>query len=452
MFQQICQCSKITTHEGLRSWLNHLTCHRQQQLAGTGEGRVHLDIGPPSHPHVSEKAPASPDSSYARTDTFSQGIYGAPICGSVSRIALFMLCFFSPKLINTDAKHGLIKHCSSAYPQFIVICHTLVTQCSPLPSPGRCELFSRPQRGSDLLHFDPVTQEQSLTRIFVLLTFSNCTSLSLLGHHDLATDLSLTTTTTTMSNCLPLPVALGVLMIDAVIEVGFIGSMIGFLHDRAGEFFTIYDNGTGPFDLHGKPENLLVNQGHTSNGAAGTALILVGVLGFLAISYDKRRFRGECLPVQCDDQEDRNLTAVQTQATKHSGIFVFWVVMSVLSAMLTLAALIYTFVLCAQSDNQSIDVTVAAAYPEPKMYPLDNWTPDNWFAAVLDLPLAHDSDRRTIRNHLRLIRGWKFNLISLFMLGLVVAALAMWDLMGGRRWRQGDSKEKFRYSTPPPHY
>ncbi|OCT51750.1 hypothetical protein CLCR_09023 [Cladophialophora carrionii] len=230
-----------------------------------------------------------------------------------------------------------------------------------------------------------------------------------------------------MSNYLPLYAAMSVLMVDAVIEVAFVGSMVGFLHDRAGKFFTI-NAPNGAFDLHGKPVGLLADQGHTSNGAAGTALVLVGWLGLLTIWYERRRAR-------------------KTQTTSHSGIFIFWVVMTVLSAMLTLAALIYTFVLTAQTDDQSINLTVAAANAEPLMYPLDEWTPENWFVAVLALPLAHDSDRSKISNNLRLMRGWRWNLIPLFILGLVVASLAVWELMSSRRWRQGDSKEKFRGST-----
>lgn len=117
--------------------------------------------------------------------------------------------------------------------------------------------------------------------------------------------------------------------------------------------------------------------------------------------------------------------------------------------MLTLAALIYTFVLTNNHDNQSIDLTVAAANPEPLMYPLEEWTPENWFVAVLDLPLALPSDRRKIRQELRIMRGWRWNLIPLFILGLIVATLAVLQLVGGQRWRrQGDSKEKFRDSVP----
>lgn len=93
---------------------------------------------------------------------------------------------------------------------------------------------------------------------------------------------------------LPLLVAITVLSIDAVIEVGMVGAMVGFLHDRAGKFFTI-DAPSGSFDLHGKPAGLLVDQGHTSNGAAGTAFVLVGWLGYLVIFYERRRARRVCI-------------------------------------------------------------------------------------------------------------------------------------------------------------
>ncbi|KAK4938853.1 hypothetical protein LTR10_020759 [Elasticomyces elasticus] len=222
----------------------------------------------------------------------------------------------------------------------------------------------------------------------------------------------------------PLYVALALLMLDGLIEVGMVGSMVGFLHARAGKFFTV-NAPTGAFNLHGKPAGIMVNQGHTSNGAAGTAVVLVGIIGLLVIWYEKRRAR-------------------QTQTTGHSKVFIFWVVMTFVSAGLTLSALVYTFVVTAQTNNQLIDLSVAEANPDPKMYPLDQWTPENWFIAVLKLPLANDSDRNTIRYHLDLMRGWRWNLIPLFILGLAAAMTALWELINGRRWIQGESREKLR--------
>ncbi|KAK5214775.1 hypothetical protein LTR72_012102 [Exophiala xenobiotica] len=214
-------------------------------------------------------------------------------------------------------------------------------------------------------------------------------------------------------------IILPILIVDGLLEVGMIGEMVGFLHDRAGKFFTI-NASSDPFDIHGKPKNLLVDQGHTSNGAAGTAVILIGLGGFMTLWLEKRR--------AC-----------------HSAIFIFWVVMTWLSATLTLSALIYVNVVVAQTDNQSIELSVAEAHPDPQRYPLDKWTPDNWFKALLALPLAHDGDRGTLRYHLRLISG-RWNLIPLFVVGAAVALLATSELVRERRWTTGESREKLRHS------
>lgn len=95
--------------------------------------------------------------------------------------------------------------------------------------------------------------------------------------------------------------------------------------------------------------------------------------------------------------------------------------------------MIAVFVLHNQSSGQTIDLAVAAANPEPAMYPLDQWTPDNWFDAVLKLPLANQSDRNTINNFMPVIRGTAWNLIPLFLLSLPVAGLAVRELFVGRR-------------------
>jgi hypothetical protein len=79
-------------------------------------------------------------------------------------------------------------------------------------------------------------------------------------------------------------VALAALMIDAVIEVGLIGTTVHYLH-MDGPYEIAGPN--GPIILLGKPANIIVDQGHTSNGAAGTALILVGFLGLILLSTER---------------------------------------------------------------------------------------------------------------------------------------------------------------------
>lgn len=211
-------------------------------------------------------------------------------------------------------------------------------------------------------------------------------------------------------------VAMVLLSIDGVIELAFISNMVSWLHRRAGGDFTVAYNG-GEFPLHGKPEGLLVDQGHTSNGAAGTAFIVIGLGGFLALFLRHRQLkRGDAL---------HGFT---------KGLYYFWLVMTILSAMLAVAALIYTMILTYNHDNQTIDLALAASldnhpYPDYVAYPERMWTPENWFTAVLELPLAYAHDQSDINLHLTLMKAWRWNLIPLSLLGITVAVLAVMNKM-----------------------
>ncbi|KAK4631265.1 hypothetical protein CLAFUW4_03599 [Fulvia fulva] len=219
---------------------------------------------------------------------------------------------------------------------------------------------------------------------------------------------------------LALNVAIGILMVGSIIELSFISSMVGWLHRRAGRDFDINYNGS-TFPLHGKPLGLLVDQGHTSNGAAGTAFVLIGMGGILALWLRSRATRTSSI-------------------LSRIGMFwyYFWLAMTVPSILLTLAALIYTLVLTNNHDGQIIDIAIAATldnrpYPNYVAYPLDEWTPENWFGAVLQLPLTHNSDAGTIREHLRVMRGWRWNLIPMFIIGLAVCLIGMAEAWSRRR-------------------
>ena len=71
-------------------------------------------------------------------------------------------------------------------------------------------------------------------------------------------------------------------MVDCLLEVAFIGSTVGYLHKDG--IFTVFGPDNTVLQLLGKPLHISGNQGHTSNGAAGTGLILVGLLGLLILS------------------------------------------------------------------------------------------------------------------------------------------------------------------------
>ena len=221
---------------------------------------------------------------------------------------------------------------------------------------------------------------------------------------------------------LTLKIAIGILMFDSIIELSFVSSMVSWLHRRAGRDFEISYNGS-TFPLHGKPAGLLLNEGHTSNGAAGTAFVLIGLGGILGLYLRHHASR--------PNAKLRSLSM---------GWYHFWLIMTVPSMLLTLAALIYTFILVNDHKGQTIDLSVASQldnqpYPNFVAYPLDQWTPQNWFKAVLQLPLASSNDRSNISLHVRVMDGWKWNLIPMFVIGLAVSAIAFAEATAHRRMR-----------------
>ena len=215
--------------------------------------------------------------------------------------------------------------------------------------------------------------------------------------------------------------SLALLIIDNVIEMGFIVGMVAWLHKRAGGDFIINNPAGGQFPLHGKPEGFLVDQGHASNGAAGTAWIVVGLGGIIALTLRNRQ--------------------VKRTGSNHGIVrflYNFWLIISILSAVYTVAVLVYTFVLTYRHDGQSIKIDVAAGldnkpFPNQVAYPRDEWTPQNWYPAVLRLPLADQDDRDDISFHLKLMKGWQWNLIPMAIISLLVMVLALADKMAHRQ-------------------
>jgi hypothetical protein len=115
-----------------------------------------------------------------------------------------------------------------------------------------------------------------------------------------------------------------------------------------------------------------------------------------------------------------------------------WIASTMVSAVLTLAALIYTFVLTNAHKGQTIDIGLAISldnrpFPNQVAYPEQFWTPENWFSAVLELPLVDMHQRENIAQHLTIMRAWRWNLIPLFVLGLALSAAAIVDAWTTRR-------------------
>jgi hypothetical protein len=90
-------------------------------------------------------------------------------------------------------------------------------------------------------------------------------------------------------------------------------------------------------------------------------------------------------------------------------------------------------VLQSRTGKQVIDLNILAENPFPKKYPVDSWTPENWYKEVLNLPLAEDKDRTIIAYVLRIMRGWKYNLIAFFLVGFVLSSLVVTEWLRSRK-------------------
>ncbi|KAH6621004.1 hypothetical protein B0J18DRAFT_445129 [Chaetomium sp. MPI-SDFR-AT-0129] len=213
---------------------------------------------------------------------------------------------------------------------------------------------------------------------------------------------------------LPIGLVLFLLAVDAAVTMGLVSTMVAFLHsDGKGPFPFTPPNGSHLLILAGEPTNLVVNQGHTTNAAGGTALILVGFGGSIALWLERRS---------------------RKKWDHSSPFFHLWSLLVLLSWLLTTGALIYTFVETSHTSGQSIDVAaVRDLAGSTTHYPYGRWTPENWYAAVLELPLQDATQRRALRGEMTVMRGWRWNLVPMFVLGFGLLVLVVLEQVRVRR-------------------
>jgi hypothetical protein len=103
-----------------------------------------------------------------------------------------------------------------------------------------------------------------------------------------------------------------------------------------------------------------------------------------------------------------------------------------MSFVLTLSALIYTFALTHWTNGQAIDVA-NPSLKNTSPYPEDSWTPQTWFSAVLSLPFVNEDQKNNVKKHWRLMEGWKWNLVTLFLIEFAVVTFAILEYLTYRR-------------------
>jgi hypothetical protein len=93
-------------------------------------------------------------------------------------------------------------------------------------------------------------------------------------------------------------------------------------------------------------------------------------------------------------------------------------ILQLLAVLFTLSALIFVFVVTYQTTDQSIRLPIAANN-EGQNYDEFKWTPETWFKAVLDLPLADQDKRDEIDSKVTNMVAWRWMLIPIFIVDII---------------------------------
>ncbi|KAI1750336.1 hypothetical protein F4782DRAFT_509985 [Xylaria castorea] len=208
-----------------------------------------------------------------------------------------------------------------------------------------------------------------------------------------------------------LNVCIGLLMIDAIIEVSFVTSSLAWLHDKAARKFLHFAAYGSKHRLPMLPSHLIIEHLHTANGAAGTAFALVGLGGLLALML-------------------RNWAQYRTgRLARFCRYFYYiWLSCNMPALLLTGATIIYVFALTNGRAGQKIYVPEAVNL-NGRPYDLNNWTPDGWLSAVLKLKLLRG--RVDMEKELTVMKGWLYNLPTMFLFQSGVTVLGYMDY---NRW------------------
>ncbi|OAK94052.1 hypothetical protein IQ06DRAFT_321307 [Phaeosphaeriaceae sp. SRC1lsM3a] len=191
----------------------------------------------------------------------------------------------------------------------------------------------------------------------------------------------------------PLLISNFVLSALSITNLGLISSMVAFLLDQKHNVHSYKIDWPGStFNLNVEPANLWTDQGHTSNGVAGYGFFL-GLFGM----FVAWRVRKSTRPL-------KSVTAL--------------LILQFLAVLFTLSALVFVFVVTNQTTGQSIRAPIAAN-TEGSNYAEFKWTPETWFKAVLDLPLADEQRRDEIDSKITNMVAWRWMLVPIFIVDVI---------------------------------
>ena len=201
----------------------------------------------------------------------------------------------------------------------------------------------------------------------------------------------------------------------SIANLGLISSMVAFLLDQKHnvERYEVISPGL-PFFLSVEPAHLWVDQGHTSNGVAGYGFFL-GLFGMF-VAWRMRRATVSYLLLQMCIVDIRLSDLTQNQ--RPSKLLTALVLLQFIAVLFTLSALIFVFIVTNQTKGQSIRIPVAAN-AQGQNYPEYKWTPETWFKAVLDLPLADKHMRDEIDSKITNMVTWRWMMVPILTADII---------------------------------
>lgn len=105
-------------------------------------------------------------------------------------------------------------------------------------------------------------------------------------------------------------------------------------------------------------------------------------------------------------------------------------VLQFLAVLFTLAAICFVFLVTSQTKHQHI-LESAARSNVP--YSEQWWTPESWYKAVLELPLASEQRRHEINSAVTRMVAWRWMLIPIFLVDILTFVITTLEMVRQRR-------------------
>ena len=105
-------------------------------------------------------------------------------------------------------------------------------------------------------------------------------------------------------------------------------------------------------------------------------------------------------------------------------------VLQLLAILFTLSAIIFVFLVTNQTKHQRILESVARSNVP---YPVHWWTPETWYEAVLELPLASKQHRQSIDSAITRMVAWRWMLVPIFLVDVLTFGITAKEMVRQRR-------------------